>query len=262
MTTSAPVPPRGEKAASIAAAARSASMIALAPLIWAAVTGFASFEFSKQLTWDRYSVIQGELVGFAYAFAIAGSITGAMATATAGRWRLAIGLVAVNTALIAASIFIIRLLIVRATAPSIAWYNREWEATTEMMKLSTPAGIGFGLALSVLVLAASILERRMASWQFGIAVAGTISVLGLWILPPLEAVLTSAAIPYLRWSYGYRLDAVLQGALTGAGTGALAGAIVIGLLARGFCAPRRPEGARPIPPASRADANEPGPARV
>jgi hypothetical protein len=239
--------------APLATAARSASTIALCTLAWALVAGFAIASFSQQATWNRYDIVQGEVASFAYAFAVAGSIAGVTATAAAGRRRLAIGLGAVDIGIIAASVFIIRVLIFRIAGPSVSWSTREWVAMVGYVRISSAVGAGFGLFVSGLVLAVSVVERRSDPWKFGLAVAAVAAVLGLWAFPLVSDRATSLAIPHLRWNYGHRHDETLRGALSGAGTGALAGAIVVGLLARwSGLAPGNPG----------ADANNPRSARV
>lgn len=239
--------------APLAAAARSASMIALGTLAWGLVAGFAIANFSGQATWNHQDIVQGEVASFAYGFAIAGSIAGVVAAAAAGRWRSAIVLAVVDIGIIAASAFIVRALILRIAGPSVAWSTREWEAMIGYVRMGSAAGIGFGIVASGLVLAGTILERRLDPWKFGVAVAIVAVVLGFGAFPLASDYVTGLAIPHLRWNYGHRLDEALRGALAGAGSGGLAGAVVVGLLARwpGF-GPRNPGG----------DANNPRSVRV
>ena len=58
-------------------------LIAVTPgaLVWLLVAGFAIVGFSQQVAWQRSDFVPKEVLGFAYAFAVAETITGVVASA-------------------------------------------------------------------------------------------------------------------------------------------------------------------------------------
>ncbi len=232
-------PARVRRGASLLAAGRFTLELSLAASAWVFACALAVAVFAGQVTWDRGDIVQKELLGFAYAFVVAGTITGVAALVTSGEWPRAIGFGVIGGVILASSAPALRWLIFRLTAPNLAWARREWREVIERLGPSLALGAAVALVVSALVLAAGLLARRIAPWQFGIVVAVAIAILGLWAFPVAISHATDRAIPYLRWHYGHRQDEALRGAAVGAGPGALAGAIVAGLTARWLGASKR-----------------------
>src|SRR4051812_11903625 len=97
---------------------KDAGRIALVASSWAFVTGFAILAFSGRATWHKQAIVQKEVLGFAYAFFVAGTITGVVALASFGNRRWAIGLGLIDCLLLAASAPALHWLIFRLTAPN------------------------------------------------------------------------------------------------------------------------------------------------
>ncbi len=225
---------RGRRSPSLGAAGRFALVLSLTTSAWVLVAGFAIAVFSGQVTPNRDDVLQKEVFGFAYAFSVAGTITGAVALVTSGEWRRAVGFGTIGAILLVASVPGLRWSIDRLTAPNPVWAQREWDEAIERMGPSLSLGAAAAFVVAGMVLACGFLARRMAPWQLGIVVAIVVAILGLWVFPFTVSHLTDRVIPHLRWHYGHRYDEALRGSTTGAVPGALAGAIVTALMARWF----------------------------
>lgn len=202
----------------------------LTTLAWTLVVGLAVAGYSQRTAWVPYDIVQREVLGFAAAFAVAGTLTGAAALATYGGCHLASGFGAILAAIILASPAVMRWHILRLTAPNGAWGAREWHAAIDVMRPSVAVGAAAALLASGLVFASPLVARRVAPWKLGIAVAVATSIVGQWALPFVVSHVADQAIPYLRWHHGFQYDDALTGAASGAGTGALCGAIVCALL--------------------------------
>jgi hypothetical protein len=210
-------------------------------LAWIIVAGFAVVGFSRQVTWPRYEIVHAEVFCFASAFAVAGTITGTVASAASGRRRWAMGICAVNAVLLGTSLVILRRFIFGATAPNVMWGKSCWDLAIECVMVGSAVGLAFAFVVSAAILAVTALERHLKAWQFGLVVAAAVGLLGWSLLPvALVALADSSAnlIDFLKSYCGivhtYRDS--LQGAGAGAGAGAFAGAIVAGLMARWCCA--------------------------
>jgi flagellar biosynthesis protein FliQ len=232
------VMPREQRSTSFRAAVRFAMGISLTVSVWALLVGFAVAVFSLQATWNSFDIVQKEVLGFAYAFSVAGTITGVVASATFGDKQRAIVFGLIGGVLLAVSVPALRWLIYRLTAPNLAWADREWDGAVECIGLGLALGTSLALAVSGLVHASGLLARHLALWRFGILIAIVVAILGQWLLPVTISYLSDLVIPYLRWHYGFRYDEALRGAGIGAGPGALAGAIVSALIARWLGASR------------------------
>ena len=208
--------------------------LALTVFAWAFVVGLAVMIFSGQVTWhiNPPDIIQREVLGFAYAFTVAGTIAGFVALAVLGEWRRGWGFALIGLAFLGGSVLTLRRLVFRVAGPNGGWTQRWWDEDLGRIGLSLALGSVIALVVSTLVLASRLLASRMAAWQFGLVVVVAAYVLGYWGFPLMISHLTERALPYLRWDYGYRYDEALQGAAIGSGPGALAGAIVVSLMAR------------------------------
>jgi hypothetical protein len=199
---------------------------------WTSVTVLAVVLFSGQVVRNPYDILQKEIFGFACAFAMAGAITGFVSMALIGGPSRALGFILTAGITLTASFLALRFMIFYYTAPNTIWGQREWDEASDRLLPCTTLAAVIALLISGLVLASAPLARRMSRIAFGVLIAVTVGILGLWVLPFAISHLTDRAIPYLRWHYGTRLDDALRGASIGAGTGALAGAIVIALISR------------------------------
>jgi hypothetical protein len=159
-------------------------------------------------------------------------ITGLVASVTAGRRRWTAGFVLIGVAVVAASVPILRWLVLRATAPNIQWGELEWHLSVRCVKFGSVLGAFCGLITSVVVIPAAVLERRLARWKFGLLVAGVIILLGWWALPAAIGSASDLVVTLVGVNYRYLYDDSLRGAGIGAGTGSLAGAVAVGLIAR------------------------------
>jgi hypothetical protein len=233
-----PVSVPGEKTRLGMAAAmiRPTFAIVLGVLAWFIVIGVATAGFAAQVTRHDFEILGEEVLGFAAAFAVAGTIAGFVASATSGhrRWTIAFG--AISPALLAASPAIFRWWIFRVTAPNVAWGERVWASAVGSMEAGSMVGLIAGLVISGLVVVAAVVERRTTSWQFGLIVAVAVAVLGLVGLP----MMMPYVFEWLKWyagpNYRYMYDRLISGAAIGAGTGAPMGAVVVGMIARWFAA--------------------------
>jgi hypothetical protein len=205
-------------------------MVAVAA--WCGLAGLAVGAFARQVTWSGHDIIPKELVAFAYAFSVAGSLIGIAAVASGAGRRWATGFGLLNMAVLAASVPVVRGLIFRLTAPNLAWAGRAWEESIDCMRFGATLGVITGLVGSVFVFSLGLLERRMARWQFGAVAAVVVALLGFWLLPLAIAHLPNLVSNRVGDNYRYLYDEVVRGAGIGAGAGALCGAIVAGLLAR------------------------------
>lgn len=230
---------RRTKVQSVLLAARLLVAMSVGASAWILVAALAIIGFSQQVTWRQFEIVQKETLCFAYAFVVAGTITGVVASATSGQWRWAMGSCAISIILSALSIPIIRWLIFRATTPDIPWGRRVWDSAVDCMRFGSILGVVFGLIMSSLVLAAVIVERRTKAWQFGLLVAVSVALMGMWALPAVISTLSDMVVLYVGANYRYLFDESLRGAGTGAGTGSLAGAVVAGLTARWYGATER-----------------------
>ncbi len=208
-------------------------------LAWLLVAGFAIVGFSQQVKWERFEIVPKEVLGFAYAFAVAGTITGVAAAATSGQIRWAMGWCAISIIPIAASVPLLRWLIFRTLAPDIAWAGRVWGSSIECAVIGSLLGMVFGLVISGLILVTVLLERYTTAWQFGVIVTSIVALLGMQVLPAAISCLSDLTVLYAGANYRYLYDEWLLGAGVGAGTGSLAGAIVAGLMARWHSATER-----------------------
>jgi hypothetical protein len=206
--------------------------LSLGASAWLLTVGFAIVGYSEQVSWEQSVVVQKESLCFAYAFAVAGTITGVAASATSGQRRWAMGSGAISLILLAGSIPILRWLIFPATSPNITWGQDVWHSALGCIEVGSLLGGFVGLIISGLVLASVPLERRLKTWQFGLMIAGAIALLGMWVLPAALPHLSDLVILYAGVHYRYLYDEALRGAGIGAGTGSLAGAIVLGSIAR------------------------------
>jgi hypothetical protein len=213
-------------------------LVAVTPgaLVWLLVGGFAIVGFSQQVAWQRSDFVPKEVLGFAYAFAVAGTITGVVSAATSGQIRWAMGWCAVSIVPLATSVPLLRWLIFRTLAPNITWAGRVWDSSFECAVIGSLLGIVFGLVISGLILATVVVERYTTAWQFGLIVTGIVVLLGMQVLPAAISGLSDLTVRYAGANYRYLYDEWLLGAGVGAGTGSLAGAIVAGLMARWHCA--------------------------
>jgi hypothetical protein len=223
---------KGTIASSAKVVTRHAVASSLGVLAWALVAGLAVLGFSQQVTWHDSDVVSNEVVCFAYAFSVAGTITGLATSVAAGQRRRAAGFIVISIAVVAASVPAIRWLILRATAPNIQWAEAVWRSAVRGIRFGSVLGALCGLGASGLVIPAVILERRVARWQFGLIVAGAVALLGSWALPVAISLTSDLVVPLVGVNYRYLYDEGLRGAGIGAGTGSLAGAVVVGLTAR------------------------------
>ena len=186
-------------------------------------------------------MVSKEVVGFASAFAVAGTISGIAAVGASGRGRWAVGFGAAVAALLAASCLLLRWRVYSLTSPKLLWGEWVWETITQGLKFGGILGLAAGLMVSLAIPTAVALERRISRWQFGLLVAILINLLGAWILPPVVAALPGLLALRVGGNYRVHYDALVRGAGVGAGMGALCGAVVVGLVARGLGAgPREP----------------------
>jgi hypothetical protein len=204
----------------------------LGVLAWALVTGLAVLCFAQQVTWHDFDIVSTEVICFAYAFVVAGMITGLVASVAAGQRWWTSGFVLIGIAVVTASVPILRWLVLRATAPNVQWGELEWHLAVRFVKFGSVLGAFCGLITSVLVLPAVILERRLARWQFGLLVAGGVVLLGWWAIPAAIASASDLVVTLVGVNYRYLYDEWFTGAAIGAGTGSLAGAVTLGLMAR------------------------------
>jgi hypothetical protein len=208
--------------------------VVLGSFAWLLAVGLATVGYSRVVTWGQSEVVQQEVLYYAYAFAAAGTITGVAASDAPGRRRWAFASCAMSSILLAASIPIVRWLIFRATAPSVAWGRRVWESALGCIGFGSLMGAFVGPVVSVLVLASLLVERRVKPWQFGLMVAAMVALLGMWALPAAIPHLSDLVILRVGVNYRYLYDEAMRGSATGAGMGSLVGAIVTGLIARWY----------------------------
>jgi hypothetical protein len=236
-----PVSVPGERTRPGVGAAVIYSALVFAPgvLAWFVVIGMATVGFAGQVTKYDYEVVRPDVLGFAFAFAIAGTITGLVASATAGHrpWTIAFG--AISPVLLGVSPAVVRWWIFRFTAPSAAWGQRLWESAIGTISTGLVVGSLFGILLSGLVLVAAVVERRMTRWQFGLMVAVAVAVLGSIGLPMIMPYVVELVILYAGGNFRHGLDEVTTGSAIGAGIGALMGAVIVGMIARGYAAAGR-----------------------
>jgi hypothetical protein len=200
--------------------------VGLGAASWAAITGFAVACFARQVTAHGPLLFQREVLGFASAFAAAGTISGSVALAAYGRWRRALGLWGTLVALFAASVALTRWGIARLTRPSVPWFESVWSGATVSIGFGIALGVLGGLIVSALVGLFAALTRRRMTWRVGLAVAALVAVLGFWAAPQSVPRLVGWAIAYAHWHHGTGYDEAIRGAGVGAGVGALAGAVV------------------------------------
>jgi hypothetical protein len=210
--------------------------IVLSFLAWMTVIGLGTAGFSAQVTWRRSNIVPQEVVGFAAAFAVAGTIAGFTASATSGRrrWTLAFGAISLVT--LAASVGFLRWWIFHSTAPNTTWGGRVWNSRLAIVKAGVVFGAISGLVISGVVLMVAVVERHTKRWQFGVIVAIVTAVLGMGVLPLAVSYLSDLIILYSGPNYRYLYERSMAGTAVGAGTGALIGAVVIGMIARSFAA--------------------------
>jgi hypothetical protein len=216
----------------IVAGLRSILAIGLGVLVWVIAIGLGTAGFSAQMTTEPFDILRGGVLGFAAGFAVAGTITGLVASATSGHRRWTIGFGLISPVVFAASMAILRWWIIRSK-PNVAWGVSTWHYAAWRMRLGLMPGIVSGLVLSGLVLVAAVVERHTKRWQFGLIVAVTVAVLGLGVLPVAMSHTTDPIVLYVAPNDRYFFDRSMA---IGAGTGALSGAVVIGMIARLFAA--------------------------
>jgi hypothetical protein len=240
-----PVPGEKRRLRMAAAMIRPALAIVLGVLAWFIVIAVSIAGFAAQVTRHDFELLGEEVLGFAAAFAVAGTIAGFVASATSGhrRWTIAFG--AISPVLLAASLAILRWWIFRFTAPNVDWGEWEWRSAVGIVATGSKVGIISGLVISGLVLVSAVVERRTARWQFGLIVALAIAVLGSVGLPMMMPYVLDLIVMYAGPNYHYMYDRVISGAAIGAGTGALIGAVVVGMIARWFGAAGQGRGRQP-----------------
>jgi hypothetical protein len=222
-----------QKPSHVKPVARFVVAISLGTLAWAFVIGFAVFGFSQQVTWHFLQNRIGQTLYFAYAFSVAGAITGPVAYVAAGKRRWAIGVCAANIVLLAVSLPIVHWCLYRMIAASGGWTGHLWRSVRDCAAFGSILGVCSALIVSSLLLASIVVERHTKRWQFGLIVAVLVAVLGLWILPAMAYGLPDLAAPFAGFYCPHLFNTSLFAAgMTGAGSGALAGAVVAGLLAR------------------------------
>ena len=180
-----PVPVPGKRARPGSGLAVTYAALVFTPgvLAWFAVIGMATVGFAAQVTKYDYELFRPDVLGFAFAFAMAGMITGLVASATSGNrpWTIAFG--AISAVLLGVSPAIVRWWIYRFTSPSAAWGQRLWDSAVGTISTGLIVGSLFGILLSGFVLVAAVVERRTSRWWFGLMVAASVAVLGSIGLP-------------------------------------------------------------------------------
>jgi hypothetical protein len=236
MATSAAVPVEQSRHGVITARIQSALAIALGVLVWLVVIGAGTAGFSAQVTVQPFDILRREVLGFTVAFVIAGTITGLVASATAGHRRWTVAFATISLLVIAGSVAILRWCVFHVTAPNTDWGRHEWNSAIGIMETSSMLGIAAGLVISGLVLLAAAVERRMARWQFGVLVAISVAVLGNGVLPIATSRISDLIVLYTGPNYRYLYEDSIAGPAAGAGVGALVGAVAIGMIARWIAA--------------------------
>lgn len=205
-------------------------------LAWFVVIGMASVGFAGQFTKHDYELFRPDVLGFAFAFAIAGTITGLVASATSGHrpWTIAFG--AISAVLLGSSPAIVRWWIYRFTSPNAAWGQRLWDSAVGTIATGLIMGSLFGVLLSGFVLVAAVVERRTSRWWFGLMVAVAVAVLGSIGLPMVMPYVVELVVMYAGGNFRHGYDEVTTGSAIGAGVGGLMGAVIVGMIARWFAA--------------------------
>jgi glucan phosphoethanolaminetransferase (alkaline phosphatase superfamily) len=245
MSPPAPSSEQRNRLGRIVAGVRPMLAIAMGVLVWVAAIGAGTAGFSAQVTTEPWDILREEVLGFAVAFTVAGTITGLAASATSGprRWTIAFG--AISLVLLAASVAILRWWIFRSTAPNVGWGQSVWSSAVGSMEAGFMLGAITGLVITGLVLVAAVVERHTARWQFGLIVAVAVAGLGLGVLPAVMSHLSDLIVLYSGPHYRYLYDKLISGAPIGAGTGGLVGAVVVGMIARLFAAAEQRIGRQP-----------------
>ena len=180
-------------------------MFAPGVLAWFVVIGMATVGFAGQVTKHDYEIFRPDVLGFAFAFAIAGTITGLVASATSGHrpWTIAFG--TISPVLLGVSPAIVRWWIFRFTAPSAAWGQRVVGFGGRDHRDRPDRGQPLRVLLSGFVLVAAVVERRTSRWQFGLMVAVAVAVLGSVGLPMMMPYVVELVMIYAGGNFRHGL---------------------------------------------------------
>jgi hypothetical protein len=177
-----------------------------------------------------------ELLGYASAFAVAGAISGSIATAIYGNRRRALGLGILLLVLLGLSVLSVRQILWRRTAPSVIWFQSQWNDAAVCLGYGAGLGVSCGLIASAAVGVFALLTRRRTTWRVGVAIVVVLITAGLWALPAAIPWAKDLSIWYSRAHGNFRTihdDAmIILASGFGAGVGALSSAVLLACAAR------------------------------
>lgn len=199
---------------------------AVAALAWVGVVMMAILFYEPVVESGR-NRREWEMLGFAAAFFVGGTMSALAALALYGRGRWALVMVVGVLLLLPLPVG----LQWRLLAISLPVNPSFWPDMLECLRAGAVLGALPGLLVAVIVAALVRCTRRRLSWRVGLAFAIGLFAVIQWILPPVVTLVADVAADLRwRWFYTYPADAIF-GASVGGSIGALAGAIVGTLVA-------------------------------